>query len=363
MKRHPETITRLYSAGFTGGVLSPTLLAKAGDWVSCSAGAACHTDEDDGQSTKVSHVLQAMNLPSDVAKSTIRLSVGRYTTPKDIEAASTALVNAVRKSAVGGASSNQCNVPSKATKRLYFEDSYRFTCTTAVVDVQEDAANEAKLREEDMKQHIVYGVYTEETIMHPQGGGQPTDLGFMRQCSGDGTGAVFHVLKVQTNGPMVCHFGWFEGASFKPGDMVQQTVDENARRLHARLHSAGHCLDAAVRLSGHKELVPTKGCHFPHSSFVEYKGSIPAADREGFKQDVERHVNSLVQQAIPTYVQEVSAVEAARLCGEEIGDVPEKSDDNAIRVVQVGSTTGCPCGGKPDASFMRVHATARLLFS
>lgn len=52
------------------------------------------------------------------------------------------------------------------------------------------------------------------------------------------------------------------------GQAVSLRVDEAARRLHARLHSAGHALDAAMRTVGRTDLVPSKGYHFPDNPNV-----------------------------------------------------------------------------------------------
>ena len=50
--------------------------------VAASAGAACHSDQ-----VEVSHVLQAMNVPTEYAMGTLRLSVGRFTTEEEIDRA------------------------------------------------------------------------------------------------------------------------------------------------------------------------------------------------------------------------------------------------------------------------------------
>ena len=50
--------------------------------VAASAGAACHSDQ-----VEVSHVLEAMNVPTEYAMGTLRLSVGRFTTEEEIDRA------------------------------------------------------------------------------------------------------------------------------------------------------------------------------------------------------------------------------------------------------------------------------------
>ena len=56
------------------------ILENIGHEVAASAGAACHSD-----SVQISHVLEAMNVPLEWAKGTIRFSVGRMTTEADID--------------------------------------------------------------------------------------------------------------------------------------------------------------------------------------------------------------------------------------------------------------------------------------
>ena len=59
-----------------------TLLAEVDDRVAASAGAACHAEGVD-----LSTVLEAMHVPLEYAMGTVRLSVGRSTTPQDVDTA------------------------------------------------------------------------------------------------------------------------------------------------------------------------------------------------------------------------------------------------------------------------------------
>jgi|GEM_PF-7022534 len=64
------------------GLDATRLLETIGPDVAASAGAACHADTVD-----ISHVLQAMKVPEEWAKGTIRLTTGRMTTSQDIDRA------------------------------------------------------------------------------------------------------------------------------------------------------------------------------------------------------------------------------------------------------------------------------------
>lgn len=74
-----------------------------------------------------------------------------------------------------------------------------------------------------------YAVELDATLFHPQGGGQPSDVGTL--------GGVA-VLRVQQQGDTVLHFT----AAPLPLGPVTLQIDEAQRRLHARWHSGGHLI-------------------------------------------------------------------------------------------------------------------------
>ena len=72
--------------------LMPLLLSK----VACSAGSACHESKGDA----LSPVLEALRVPIEFGRGTLRLSFGRHTTVKDIDETArhvTQQVNALRE--------------------------------------------------------------------------------------------------------------------------------------------------------------------------------------------------------------------------------------------------------------------------
>ncbi|MDY6791372.1 MAG: cysteine desulfurase family protein [Thermodesulfobacteriota bacterium] len=86
-KRLPNTLSLSFK-----GLEANRILEEIGLKVAASAGAACHSD-----TVEISHVLQAMNIPLDWAKGTLRFSVGRMTTVEQIDKAIRIIVNAVKK--------------------------------------------------------------------------------------------------------------------------------------------------------------------------------------------------------------------------------------------------------------------------
>ncbi len=85
--RLPNTLSLSFQ-----GLEADRILEEIGLDVAASAGAACHSG-----SVKISHVLEAMAVPLEWAKSTIRLSTGRFTTQDEIERAIDVIVKTVRE--------------------------------------------------------------------------------------------------------------------------------------------------------------------------------------------------------------------------------------------------------------------------
>lgn len=90
-KRLPNTL----SVSFPG-IAADRLLATIGDTVAASAGAACHAD-----SITISHVLEAMQVPENHARGTVRFSVGKPTKEEDIDAALPVIIAAVKRLRAG----------------------------------------------------------------------------------------------------------------------------------------------------------------------------------------------------------------------------------------------------------------------
>jgi cysteine desulfurase len=86
-KRLPNTLSLCFK-----GLEANRILEEIGLKIAASAGAACHSD-----TVEISHVLEAMNVPLDWAKGTLRFSVGRMTTVEQIDKAIQVIVHAVKK--------------------------------------------------------------------------------------------------------------------------------------------------------------------------------------------------------------------------------------------------------------------------
>merc|ERR1711964_629987 len=194
------------------------------------------------------------------------------------------------------------------TKRLYYEDTYMFKATGRVVAVAES----------ESEKHGPLDLQLDQTIFHPQGGGQPSDTGTI--SSGDSVYRVDFVAVSQDG--VIHHYGSFTKGKLTPGVEVSLDIDSEKRRLYARIHSTGHLIDLAVSQAGYGHLKPKKGYHFTDGSYVEYQGNIDVKERAAAKTKIQEALDGLIA-----------------------ADLKVTVTNGAIRNVAYGDDPGCPCGG------------------
>jgi Ser-tRNA(Ala) deacylase AlaX len=226
------------------------------------------------------------------------------------------------------------SIETSHSKPVYLDNTYMF----------EMATNIASIEAVDGGAKGSYKLILQETIFHPQGGGQPSDTGGI---SLDGV-VIFEVRFVQKYQNTIEHFG-----NFRPDlnlhvisdKNVLLHIDKEKRIAHARLHSAGHVLDAALERCGlMSSLKARKGYHFTDGPYVEYEGTI----KENSEQLLNDALEALVKESISTSVVQLSKRHAQEVLGEPLDAYPD-----VIRIVNVAGIA-CPCGGT------HVHSTAEL---
>lgn len=101
----------------------------------------------------------------------------------------------------------------------------------------------------------IYQVILDKTLFHPQGGGQPSDIGLIGEES---------VIKVVKNGENIIHYL----NNSVPLGAISIQVDAQTRALNSRLHSAGHLIGNIGERFG---LQPIKAHHWPNEAKVSFK--------------------------------------------------------------------------------------------
>ncbi|XP_010551066.1 PREDICTED: uncharacterized protein LOC104821773 [Tarenaya hassleriana] len=218
------------------------------------------------------------------------------------------------------------------TKLDYFVDMSILQSKSKLLSLKEDDGGTALI--------------LDSTVFHPQGGGQPSDTGFIVFAGSD---IKFSVQDVRSKDGIVFHFGDFEcsnpesGTTLEEGQEVLLLVDESRRKLNSRLHSAGHLLDVCMQKVGLGHLEPGKGYHFPDGPFVEYKGTVPQDELQVKQKELEAEANELISRGGKVYAAILPYEEASKLCGGSLPNYIAKG--STPRIIKLGDSPGCPCGG------------------
>ncbi|KAG9242777.1 alanyl-tRNA synthetase [Calycina marina] len=206
-----------------------------------------------------------------------------------------------------------------------------------------EEANRLLFKEGKDDDHVVV---TGKTIFHPQGGGQPSDVGKMTSPSG----VSFNVAMVRMdtlNDGQVLHFGRFTSGDsvFKGGESIEQAIDMEKRLYFSRLHTAGHILGAAVRHLLEKEIEgfdELKASHFPDSASCEFQGSIEGK----WKDPIQKKVDEYIAAKLPVEIEFWNEEEFKKTWP---GTADSRSNFVApgekLRVVNIVGAEVYPCGG------------------
>ncbi len=192
---------------------------------------------------------------------------------------------------------------NKRVKALYMEDS-----------VLTHKAIITKINTGEINKKTYNWIELSETIFHPKGGGQPSDVGFISNIPV----ACVHkniLDKTQMDKFDIFHcFEENEPFNFNIGDEVELHVDAATRHLHSRLHTAGHVLAEAVNIC-YSPLVGYQGNHSPNDSYVKFKiVGTPTIEKEEIKQQAEALFNNWIDQDLQIEIKfEISGLRAVKV--------------------------------------------------
>jgi len=269
------------------------------------------------------------------------------------------------------------------TDMLYmtYEGNWQTSCHSKVLSCIEipTTNGETSATDKGSENNKLFHVCLDQTILHAQGGGQPTDKGQLvvssKENSNDpstetnATKALLEVQKVTLDRStgVATHLTKFvmpptdkdeNNGAIDPSDLLStgQTVkvvlDQDVRRQLSECHTAGHIVDSAMAHCGKVAWKPTKGYHFLDGPYVEYDASndtIPdAKDRPALLQELQSAFDELVEQDIATEIELLSPEEADAKCNRQAQNFDMKvfcdPRHNWVRVVTVAGYP-CPCGG------------------
>jgi Ser-tRNA(Ala) deacylase AlaX len=203
--------------------------------------------------------------------------------------------------------------------RLY-EKNHPLRLTARIVDIAEQPVKIVK----DGKPSIVnaLGLVLSETIFHPQGGGQPSDQGYInglhvltvREDKSQSPAIIYHFLDLAS-----------ADANIQPGQEVELRVDEAFRKQCQRSHSAGHLIADILELNprfSHYQAKATHGHHFPGSEYI--KVVVPT---------LPENIDMLSQEINATIVDEINNDLSTNICAQD-----------GMRHIKIGDSSRM-CGG------------------
>jgi Ser-tRNA(Ala) deacylase AlaX len=217
-------------------------------------------------------------------------------------------------------------------------------------------------------------IVLDQTVLHAQGGGQPTDIGTLTKIGSstddEDASIMFQVSKVSIDrsSGVAVHTGTPTTTTtttksntttkgdtetpssssllsfFQVGDRVQVRVDVETRRILSECHTAGHVVDSALNRCGFG-WKPSKAYHYLEGPYVEYQGHLSADDdRDTVLAQLQTAFGQLVDENLVTDIAIMSRDEAQVRCHQYDMDVFADPHTNHIRVVTVAGYS-CPCGG------------------
>ena len=256
--------------------------------------------------------------------------------------------------------------PLPPTDMIYmsYDGNFQLECDATVLTCQVISGDDEKKEEngnDDGAGSAGAGMSTVElcldkTVMHAQGGGQPTDVGAVSLIPTNNSGgdavevSIEKVLLDRSNG-VAKHTGKVNSnliSQLREGSSVHVTVDAAKRRILSECHTAGHILDMSMAKCG-KIMPPSKAYHFLEGPYVEYKGNIPVEERPALLEQLQKTFAELVEEDIETKIEVLDKADAQQVCDRVADNYFNLNDfvgdrDKTVRIVTVAGWS-CPCGG------------------
>jgi Ser-tRNA(Ala) deacylase AlaX len=209
-----------------------------------------------------------------------------------------------------------------ATTLRYLDDTYLFESEGTAISIGRDEKGAF--------------VILDQSIFHPQGGGQPADRGVLKAGAteipltfiGFRDGDVLHYVPES-------YFG-----RISPGQCFALQVETGSRLQNARVHTAGHLVGHVLETI-QPALIPIKGYHFRDGPYVEFIN-----ERSVDVTPLLDQVNEKMQDAISRGIR----IEASYSNFDEIKKIrPQLAlftpQNKPSRIVTIGNYVPFPCGG------------------
>ena len=208
------------------------------------------------------------------------------------------------------------------TKQLYLDDTYRYDASARITRIVNDDG--------------IVKLTFDQTIFHPQGGGQPSNTGSI-EIDGIKCAVVFVVV---ADGDISHTVERIRIDDISDGDAIRMTVDADRRQTSAKYHSAGHLISHVFETLN-PNMLPGKGHHHPGAAYIEMADKA----REG-SAEMLAEANQAIQEALAAKLE----FDTKFVSFEEVEEVrPDLANmipkDAQTRALTIGQFNLLPCGG------------------
>ncbi|SAM08149.1 hypothetical protein [Absidia glauca] len=188
-----------------------------------------------------------------------------------------------------------------------------------------------------------YQVKLHDTILFPEGGGQPSDTGYFNE--------TIKVHDIQRHQLEHIHY---TKEPITAGSQVKMTLDWDRRFDHAQQHSGQHLLSAVLEQAPYE--LPTVGwCMKEKTSYVELDTVGKRLPTQDEWNQVERRLNDLILQALP-----ITCHTRAMETTERPDSLPDDYVGGVIRTIEIEGIDTSLCCGTHVAHLGHLHA-AKIL--
>jgi alanyl-tRNA synthetase len=202
------------------------------------------------------------------------------------------------------------------TMLIYMQEQNKFELETTITSLGED---------EKGKYFI-----TKETVVYPQGGGQPSDFA---EIITNSTAFNVHFAKLIEK----CVRHYYTQASLEINQKILIQINKERRILNARYHTAGHLIGDL--LLSHYGVLASKGHQFPNEAYIETDTDTEnAIEIEEF----EKLLNDYIQNSKNIETKEITKEEYEEKYGLIQYFIPE---GKTFRMCHIDGLIPVPCGG------------------
>lgn len=215
--------------------------------------------------------------------------------------------------------------------------------TTTVVSSEPAGSKSSK------KSPPIYHVELQDTILFPEGGGQPSDTGFLKILEGpdaDETIPVSHVFRLGL------HAKHSVSRLIEPGTKVEITVDSGKRRDYMQQHTGQHLLSAVLEKKFNLDTLSwsmggvisvKKKCLElnDYFNYIEIARKLTELEIKDLSEEVNKHI---LVDPLPIKVHEATQDSVGDLKTHKIPDDYDLSK-GIIRTIHIGDIDANPCCG------------------